>query len=56
MGNKPDGNLMFRFFLAALEEHQYAQLRLLKQVEKFRYLQDKFEAYLVEIGGIVDKP
>jgi len=46
--------IVLRYFLAALDEHHYAQLRLLKQAEKFRYLQDKFEAYVVETGGIVE--
>jgi hypothetical protein len=46
--------VVLRLFLAALEEHHYAQLRLLRQAEKFRYLQDKFEAYIAEIGGIVE--
>ena len=44
---------VLRLFLAALEEHHYDQLRLLKQPEKYRYLQDRFEAYVAEISGIV---
>jgi hypothetical protein len=46
---------LLRMFLAALEEHHYDQLRLLKQPEKFRYLQDKFEALIAEVSGTVKR-
>ena len=46
--------ILLRLFLAALDDHHYAQLRILKQAEKFRYLQEKFEVYVAEVAGIVE--
>jgi len=46
--------IVLRLFLAALDEQHYAQLRLLRQADKFRYLQDRFEVYVAEIAGIAE--